>query len=150
LINTWKTGIDKGNIYAALAANVPAAIGNKFAGFDKDPDAKATMDAWAAFQNAPSKETYDKFVDEFAKFGNGGQEPQQEEQPANNAAPAANNNTPNESVKVNAVKSQRLYENRSMDFSQRLNEHLENKKKMSAAEEAITRYWNQPVMRFKF
>ena len=85
LVNNWKSAIEKGDIYAALSTNIPASIGNKFNGFDKEPDAKATMDAWHAFEQTPSKESFEKFTTEFVKFGNGGlsaEEVQQQQQPA--------------------------------------------------------------------
>lgn len=86
LVNNWKSAIEKGDIYAALSTNIPASIGNKFNGFDKEPDAKATMDAWRAFEQSPSKESFEKFTSEFVKFGNGGiseeEVQQQQAQPA--------------------------------------------------------------------
>lgn len=80
LINNWKSAIEKGDIYAALSTNIPASIGNKFNGFDKEPDAKATMDAWHAFEQTPSKESFEKFTSEFVKFGNGGLSPEVQQQ----------------------------------------------------------------------
>jgi FtsZ-interacting cell division protein ZipA len=91
LVNNWKTAIEKGDIYAALTTNIPASIGNKFNGFNNEPDAKATIDAWHAFEQTPSKESFEKFTTEFIKFGNGGLSPeevqQQQAQQANQQAP---------------------------------------------------------------
>ena len=164
LINTWKDGIEKGNIYAALAVNIPAVIGNKFNGFNNDPDAKATIDAWQSFEKEPNKEKFETFVNEFTKFGNGGQEVT--DQSVENPAPASGNNDNagsnqnasasikmgriqmNDSEQMKAVNVQKMVEARSKSFSDRLNEHIEKKRLVTHAEQVLEKFYNQQPMKF--
>ena len=121
------------NVYQIIATNpeVVNTLKRTVPEFDsqKNPAAKPAADAWMAFKNAPSEETYKKFVDEFSKFGSSAAAPQapQPNQPSADTSNATANATP----QAQAVVANNESVAYTKDFGELLMERLQNEKMMN-------------------
>ena len=116
------------NVYQIIATNpeVVNTLKRTVPEFDsqKNPNAKPAADAWMAFKNAPSEETYKKFVEEFSKFGSSAAAPQAQAVVANN-----------ESVAY------------TKDFGELLMERLQNEKMMNRYRGFLAEDYDRSVSR---
>ena len=121
------------NVYQIIATNpeVVNTLKRTVPEFDsqKNPMAKPAADAWMAFKNAPSEETYKKFVEEFSKFGSSAAAPQapQPNQPSADTSNATANATP----QAQAVVANNESVAYTKDFGELLMERLQNEKMMN-------------------
>ena len=121
------------NVYQIIATNpeVVNTLKRTVPEFDsqKNPTAKPAADAWMAFKNAPSEETYKKFVEEFGKFGSSAAAPQapQPNQPSADTSNATANATP----QAQAVVANNESVAYTKDFGELLMERLQNEKMMN-------------------
>ena len=121
------------NVYQIIATNpeVVNTLKRTVPEFDsqKNPAAKPAADAWMAFKNAPSEETYKKFVEEFSKFGSSAAAPQapQPNQPSADTSNATANATP----QAQAVVANNESVAYTKDFGELLMERLQNEKMMN-------------------
>ena len=121
------------NVYQIIATNpeVVNTLKRTVPEFDsqKNPNAKPAADAWMAFKNAPSEETYKKFVEEFSKFGSSAAAPQapQPNQPSADTSNATANATP----QAQAVVANNESVAYTKDFGELLMERLQNEKMMN-------------------
>ena len=121
------------NVYQIIATNpeVVNTLKRTVPEFDsqKNPSAKPAADAWMAFKNAPSEETYKKFVEEFSKFGSSAAAPQapQPNQPSADTSNATANATP----QAQAVVANNESVAYTKDFGELLMERLQNEKMMN-------------------
>ena len=121
------------NVYQIIATNpeVVNTLKKTVPDFDsqKNPAAKPAADAWMAFKNAPSEETYKKFVEEFSKFGSSAAAPQtpQPNQPSADTSNATANATP----QAQAVVANNESVAYTKDFGELLMERLQNEKMMN-------------------
>ena len=111
----------------------------------KNPSAKPAADAWMAFKNAPSEETYKKFVEEFSKFGSSAAAPQapQPNQPSADTSNATANATP----QAQAVVANNESVAYTKDFGELLMERLQNEKMMNRYRGFLAEDYDRSVSR---
>ena len=111
----------------------------------KNPSAKPAADAWMAFKNAPSEETYKKFVEEFSKFGSSAAAPQapQPNQPSADTSNATANATP----QAQAVVANNESVAYTKDFGELLMERLQNEKMMKRYRGLLAEDYDRSVSR---
>ena len=111
----------------------------------KNPAAKPAADAWMAFKNAPSEETYKKFVEEFSKFGSSAAAPQapQPNQPSADTSNATANATP----QAQAVVANNESVAYTKDFGELLMERLQNEKMMNRYRGLLAEDYDRSVSR---
>lgn len=96
------------NVYWSISNNVPEEIQKIIPDFKEGNQlADEAIKLWGVLKQQPSKENYDKFVDAFARFGNGQQNVQNQQQPTQ---------TPAQQAVQNATQN----ESEIMDFGERL------------------------------
>lgn len=122
------------NVYQIIATNpeVVNTLKRTVPEFDsqKNPAAKPAADAWMAFKNAPSEETYKKFVEEFSKFGSSAAAAPQAPQP-NQPSADTSNATANATPQAQAVVANNESVAYTKDFGELLMERLQNEKMMN-------------------
>ena len=137
------------NVYQIIATNpeVVNTLKQTVPEFDsqKNPAAKPAADAWMAFKNAPSEETYKKFVEEFSKFGSSAAAPQapQPNQPSADTSNATANATP----QAQAVVANNESVAYTKDFGELLMERLQNEKMMNRYRGFLTEDYDRSVSR---
>ena len=137
------------NVYQIIATNpeVVNTLKRTVPEFDsqKNPAAKPAADAWMAFKNAPSEETYKKFVEEFSKFGSSAAAPQapQPNQPSADTSNATANATP----QAQAVVANNESVAYTKDFGELLMERLQNEKMMNRYRGFLTEDYDRSVSR---
>ena len=137
------------NVYQIIATNpeVVNTLKQTVPEFDsqKNPSAKPAADAWMAFKNAPSEETYKKFVEEFSKFGSSAAAPQapQPNQPSADTSNATANATP----QAQAVVANNESVAYTKDFGELLMERLQNEKMMNRYRGFLTEDYDRSVSR---
>ena len=137
------------NVYQIIATNpeVVNTLKQTVPEFDsqKNPSAKPAADAWMAFKNAPSEETYKKFVEEFSKFGSSAAAPQapQPNQPSADTSNATANATP----QAQAVVANNESVAYTKDFGELLMERLQNEKMMNRYRGLLTEDYDRSVSR---
>ena len=137
------------NVYQIIATNpeVVNTLKRTVPEFDsqKNPNAKPAADAWMAFKNAPSEETYKKFVEEFSKFGSSAAAPQapQHNQPSADTSNATANATPQAQAVVTNNESVAY----TKDFGELLMERLQNEKMMNRYRGFLTEDYDRSVSR---
>ena len=137
------------NVYQIIATNpeVVNTLKKTVPEFDsqKNPSAKPAADAWTAFKNAPSEETYKKFVEEFSKFGSSAAAPQapQPNQPSADTSNATANATP----QAQAVVANNESVAYTKDFGQLLMERLQNEKMMNRYRGVLVDDYDRSVSR---
>ena len=137
------------NVYQIIATNpeVVNTLKRTVPEFDsqKNPAAKPAADAWMAFKNAPSEETYKKFVEEFSKFGSSAAAPQapQPNQPSADTSNATANATP----QAQAVVANNESVAYTKDFGELLMERLQNEKMMNRYRGFLTDDYDRSVSR---
>ena len=137
------------NVYQIIATNpeVVNTLKQTVPEFDsqKNPAAKQAADAWMAFKNAPSEETYKKFVEEFSKFGSSAAAPQapQPNQPSADTSNATANATP----QAQAVVANNESVAYTKDFGELLMERLQNEKMMNRYRGLLTEDYDRSVSR---
>ena len=137
------------NVYQIIATNpdVVNTLKRTVPEFDsqKNPNAKPAADAWMAFKNAPSEETYKKFVEEFSKFGSSAAAPQapQPNQPSADTSNATANATP----QAQAVVANNESVAYTKDFGELLMERLQNEKMMNRYRGFLTEDYDRSVSR---
>lgn len=137
------------NVYQIIATNpeVVNTLKRTVPEFDsqKNPSAKPAADAWMAFKNAPSEETYKKFVDEFSKFGSSAAAPQapQPNQPSADTSNATANATP----QAQAVVANNESVAYTKDFGELLMERLQNEKMMNRYRGFLAEDYDRSVSR---
>ena len=137
------------NVYQIIATNpeVVNTLKRTVPEFDsqKNPSAKPAADAWMAFKNAPSEETYKKFVEEFSKFGSSAAAPQapQPNQPSADTSNATANATP----QAQAVVANNESVAYTKDFGELLMERLQNEKMMNRYRGFLTEDYDRSVSR---
>ena len=137
------------NVYQIIATNpeVVNTLKRTVPEFDsqKNPAAKPAADAWMAFKNAPSEETYKKFVEEFSKFGSSAAAPQapQPNQPSADTSNATANATP----QAQAVVANNESVAYTKDFGELLMERLQNEKMMNRYRGLLSEDYDRSVSR---
>ena len=137
------------NVYQIIATNpeVVNTLKRTVPEFDsqKNPSAKPAADAWMAFKNAPSEETYKKFVEEFSKFGSSATAPQapQLNQPSADTSNATANATP----QAQAVVANNESVAYTKDFGELLMERLQNEKMMNRYRGLLAEDYDRSVSR---
>ena len=137
------------NVYQIIATNpeVVNTLKRTVPEFDsqKNPNAKPAADAWMAFKNAPSEETYKKFVEEFSKFGSSAAAPQapQPNQPSADTSNATANATP----QAQAVVANNESVAYTKDFGELLMERLQNEKMMNRYRGLLAEDYDRSVSR---
>ena len=137
------------NVYQIIATNpeVVNTLKRTVPEFDsqKNPNAKPAADAWMAFKNAPSEETYKKFVEEFSKFGSSAAAPQapQPNQPSADTSNATANATPQAQAVVVNNESVAY----TKDFGELLMERLQNEKMMNRYRGFLSEDYDRSVSR---
>ena len=137
------------NVYQIIATNpeVVNTLKKTVPEFDsqKNPAAKPAADAWMTFKNAPSEETYKKFVEEFSKFGSSAAAPQapQLNQPSADTSNATANATP----QAQAVVANNESVAYTKDFGELLMERLQNEKMMNRYRGFLTEDYDRSVSR---
>ena len=137
------------NVYQIIATNpeVVNTLKKTVPEFDpqKNPMAKPAADAWMAFKNAPSEETYKKFVEEFSKFGSSAAAPQapQPNQPSADTSNATANATP----QAQAVVANNESVAYTKDFGELLMERLQNEKMMNRYRGFLAEDYDRSVSR---
>ena len=137
------------NVYQIIATNpeVVNTLKQTVPEFDsqKNPNAKPAADAWMAFKNAPSEETYKKFVEEFSKFGSSAAAPKapQPNQPSADTSNATANATP----QAQAVVANNESVAYTKDFGELLMERLQNEKMMNRYRGFLTEDYDRSVSR---
>ena len=137
------------NVYQIIATNLEVVntLKRTVPEFDsqKNPNAKPAADAWMAFKNAPSEETYKKFVEEFSKFGSSAAAPQapQPNQPSADTSNATANATP----QAQAVVANNESVAYTKDFGELLMERLQNEKMMNRYRGFLTEDYDRSVSR---
>ena len=137
------------NVYQIIATNpeVVNTLKKTVPEFDsqKNPAAKPAADAWMAFKNAPSEETYKKFVEEFSKFGSSAAAPQapQPNQPSADTSNATANATP----QAQAVVANNESVAYTKDFGELLMERLQNEKMMNRYRGFLAEDYDRSVSR---
>ena len=137
------------NVYQIIATNpeVVNTLKRTVPEFDsqKNPNAKPAADAWMAFKNAPSEETYKKFVEEFSKFGSSAAAPKtpQPNQPSADTSNATANATP----QAQAVVANNESVAYTKDFGELLMERLQNEKMMNRYRGFLTDDYDRSVSR---
>ena len=137
------------NVYQIIATNpeVVNTLKRTVPEFDsqKNPSAKPAADAWMAFKNAPSEETYKKFVEEFSKFGSSAAAPQapQPNQPSADTSNATANATP----QAQAVVANNESVAYTKDFGELLMERLQNEKMMNRYRGFLAEDYDRSVSR---
>ena len=137
------------NVYQIIATNpeVVNTLKKTVPEFDsqKNPAAKPAADAWMAFKNAPSEETYKKFVEEFSKFGSSAAAPQapQPNQPSADTSNATANATP----QAQAVVANNESVAYTKDFGELLMERLQNEKMMNRYRGLLAEDYDRSVSR---
>ena len=137
------------NVYQIIATNpeVVNTLKRTVPEFDsqKNPAAKPAADAWMAFKNAPSEETYKKFVEEFSKFGSSAAAPQapQPNQPSADTSNATANATP----QAQAVVANNESVAYAKDFGELLMERLQNEKMMNRYRGFLAEDYDRSVSR---
>ena len=137
------------NVYQIIATNpeVVNTLKRTVPDFDsqKNPAAKPAADAWMAFKNAPSEETYKKFVEEFSKFGSSAAAPQapQPNQPSADTSNATANATP----QAQAVVANNESVAYTKDFGELLMERLQNEKMMNRYRGFLAEDYDRSVSR---
>ena len=137
------------NVYQIIATNpeVVNTLKQTVPEFDsqKNPAAKPAADAWMAFKNAPSEETYKKFVEEFSKFGSSAAAPQapQPNQPSADTSNATANATP----QAQAVVANNESVAYTKDFGELLMERLQNEKMMNRYRGFLAEDYDRSVSR---
>ena len=137
------------NVYQIIATNpeVVNTLKRTVPEFDsqKNPNAKPAADAWMAFKNAPSEETYKKFVEEFSKFGSSAAAPQapQPNQPSADTSNATANATP----QAQAVVANNESVAYTKDFGELLMERLQNEKMMNRYRGFLVEDYDRSVSR---
>ena len=137
------------NVYQIIATNpeVVNTLKRTVPEFDsqKNPAAKPAADAWMAFKNAPSEETYKKFVEEFSKFGSSAAAPQtpQPNQPSADTSNATANATP----QAQAVVANNESVAYTKDFGELLMERLQNEKMMNRYRGFVAEDYDRSVSR---
>ena len=137
------------NVYQIIATNpeVVNTLKRTVLEFDsqKNPAAKPAADAWTAFKNAPSEETYKKFVEEFSKFGSSAAAPQapQPNQPSADTSNATANATP----QAQAVVANNESVAYTKDFGELLMERLQNEKMMNRYRGFLAEDYDRSVSR---
>ena len=137
------------NVYQIIATNpeVVNTLKRTVPEFDsqKNPNAKPAADAWMAFKNAPSEETYKKFVEEFSKFGSSAAAPQapQPNQPSADTSNATANATP----QAQAVVANNESVAYTKDFGELLMERLQNEKMMNRYRGFLAEDYDRSVSR---
>ena len=137
------------NVYQIIATNpeVVNTLKRTVPEFDsqKNPSAKPAADAWMAFKNAPSEETYKKFVEEFSKFGSSASAPQapQPNQPSADTSNATANATP----QAQAVVANNESVAYTKDFGELLMERLQNEKMMNRYRGFLAEDYDRSVSR---
>ena len=137
------------NVYQIIATNpeVVNTLKQTVPEFDsqKNPAAKPAADAWMAFKNAPSEETYKKFVEEFSKFGSSAAAPQapQPNQPSADTSNATANATP----QAQAVVANNESVAYTKDFGELLMERLQNEKMMNRYRGLLAEDYDRSVSR---
>ena len=137
------------NVYQIIATNpeVVNTLKRTVPEFDsqKNPAAKPAADAWMAFKNAPSEETYKKFVEEFSKFGSSAAAPQapQPNQPSADTSNATANATP----QAQAVVANNESVAYTKDFGELLMERLQNEKMMNRYRGLLAEDYDRSVSR---
>lgn len=137
------------NVYQIIATNpeVVNTLKRTVPEFDsqKNPAAKPAADAWMAFKNAPSEETYKKFVEEFSKFGSSAAAPQapQPNQPSADTSNATANATP----QAQAVVANNESVAYTKDFGELLMERLQNEKMMNRYRGFLVEDYDRSVSR---
>ena len=111
----------------------------------KNPTAKPAADAWMAFKNAPSEETYKKFVEEFSKFGSSATASQapQPNQPSADTSNATASATP----QAQAVVANNESVAYTKDFGELLMERLQNEKMMNRYRGFLAEDYDRSVSR---
>ena len=136
------------NVYQIIATNpeVVNTLKQTVPEFDsqKNPAAKPAADAWMAFKNAPSEETYKKFVEEFSKCGSSAapQAPQPN-QPSADTSNATANATP----QAQAVVANNESVAYTKDFGELLMERLQNEKMMNRYRGLLAEDYDRSVSR---
>ena len=137
------------NVYQIIATNpeVVNTLKQTVPEFDsqKNPAAKPAADAWMSFKNAPSEETYKKFVEEFSKFGSSAAAPKtpQPNQPSADTSNATANATP----QAQAVVANNESVAYTKDFGELLMERLQNEKMMNRYRGFLTDDYDRSVSR---
>ena len=137
------------NVYQIIATNpeVVNTLKRTVPEFDsqKNPMAKPAADAWMTFKNAPSEETYKKFVEEFSKFGSSAAAPQapQPNQPSADTSNATANATP----QAQAVVANNESVAYTKDFGELLMERLQNEKMMNRYRGFLSEDYDRSVSR---
>ena len=137
------------NVYQIIATNpeVVNTLKRTVPEFDsqKNPNAKPAADAWMAFKNSPSEETYKKFVEEFSKFGSSAATPQapQPNQPSADTSNATANATP----QAQAVVANNESVAYTKDFGELLMERLQNEKMMKRYRGLLAEDYDRSVSR---
>ena len=137
------------NVYQIIATNpeVVNTLKRTVPDFDsqKNPAAKPAADAWMAFKNAPSEETYKKFVEEFSKFGSSAAAPQapQPNQPSADTSNATANATP----QAQAVVANNESVAYTKGFGELLMERLQNEKMMNRYRGFLAEDYDRSVSR---
>lgn len=137
------------NVYQIIATNpeVVNTLKQTVPEFDsqKNIAAKPAADAWMAFKNAPSEETYKKFVEEFSKFGSSAAAPQapQPNQPSADTSNATANATP----QAQAVVANNESVAYTKDFGELLMERLQNEKMMNRYRGFLAEDYDRSVSR---
>ena len=137
------------NVYQIIATNpeVVNTLKRAVPEFDsqKNPSAKPAADAWMTFKNAPSEETYKKFVDEFSKFGSSTAAPQapQPNQPSADTSHATANATP----QAQAIVANNESVAYTKDFGELLMERLQNEKMMNRYRGFLAEDYDRSVSR---
>ena len=137
------------NVYQIIATNpeVVNTLKRTVPEFDsqKNPAAKPAADAWMAFKNAPSEETYKKFVEEFSKFGSSATASQapQPNQPSADTSNATANATP----QAQAVVANNESVAYTKDFGELLMERLQNEKMMNRYRGFLAEDYDRSVSR---
>ena len=137
------------NVYQIIATNpeVVNTLKQTVPEFDsqKNPAAKPAADAWMAFKNAPSEETYKKFVEEFSKFGSSAAAPKtpQPNQPSADTSNATANATP----QAQAVVANNESVAYTKDFGELLMERLQNEKMMNRYRGFLAEDYDRSVSR---
>ena len=137
------------NVYQIIATNpeVVNTLKRTVPEFDsqKNPSAKPAADAWMAFKNAPSEETYKKFVKEFSKFGSSAATSQapQPNQPSADTSNATANATP----QAQAVVANNESVAYTKDFGELLMERLQNEKMMNRYRGFLAEDYDRSVSR---
>lgn len=118
------------NVYWSIAVDIPEEIIKVFPDFKQNnPDAAPSIKAWADFKQNPSEQTFNKFIDEFTKYGTESSKTKAE-------------------VAESAVFVQQTVESVSTSFGQKLNNKLAEKTKQSFYNHALEKGYFEPQMKF--